>query len=83
MKSSSQVPSGRIVRVLQNCCTRPSFDFEDHLPSGKLEVANDVSRNDHLFCHTLYIQSSYGSIKKKQAHVYSLSFHLRARSNDS
>ena len=84
---SSQVPSGRIVCVLQNCCTHPSFVFERILINchpavlifsvhslSELGVTNDVSRNDCLFCHTLY---NLAMIQQKNlVHAYSLSFHL-------
>ena len=95
MKDSfSQVRSGQIVRVLQNCCTRPSFIFEGiminchpvvYFPfivsASELGVANNVSRNNHLFCHILYNLAMVQQ-KKKQAHAYSLSFHLHALSTD-
>ena len=80
MKNSSQVPSGWIVHVLQNCCTRPSFVFalrnSDQLPSGsilsihslsKLGVAIDILRNDRLFCHTLYNLATVAMIQQRRS----------------
>ena len=64
MKIFSQVPSG-IMFVLENCCTCSSFVFKvqrrnsDQLPSSsrfsvyslsELGDANEVLRNDRLFC---------------------------------
>ena len=62
MKISSQVPSGRIAYVLQNCCTCPSFVSEgilinchpvvyitvnSHSEMGVVnDVVNNVLRND-------------------------------------
>ena len=81
---SSQVPSGRIVCVLQNCCTRPSFVFEGILINCHLVVYFPfiVSANWEswtTFQETIIsslpcsIQSSYGSTKKKRVYACSLS----------
>ena len=93
MKDSfSQVRSGQIVRVLQNCCTCPSFIFEGiminchpvvYFPfivsAGELGVANDVSRNNHLFCNTLCNLAMVQQRRSKPMHIVSVSIYMHDR----